>query len=468
MKKTSKSLFQAAAEKYTSFSSEIKNNKKVFLEQLKQTTPMTPADLNKAYTGKDAGKTPPTPTFSNFGASNPGGNEKPSPVVQPSPIATAPGQTPQGTAPGQPTAVAGAPAGPTPQQTALLTDTTAKKTVLPDGRVLIEDPKNPQIYIVQSAEDAKKAGTSIRESVKATIYTVEDIMKALTTLSTGAVSDVSSINNQEYGMSGEGTTKVSPAGDMLVDEEDETATADKGLTTTDEADDGPNVDQGGELGTSGSGIGPKKVTGDTGSTWSGLGGSKSPGVGGSETEEGEEVVPNDKTGVDPSYTQEDGQEATEKGKDFTKGAGQAKPQTQTAKSTEPEIGEGEACGEGESEACGEAEMEANPSGKESAFWVPGDDLLGLKDIIGSVAKGNGVPDAQETIAKDANGMLVKKPTTPMHTPPNMRQYVRTNGVPTASSMGQQQQPADISDLDGIMGMDAQSDRALNISLNFNF
>ena len=474
MKKPSKSLFQVAAEKYTSISFELKENKKTFFEQLAATTPMSAADLNKSYTGKDAGKVPPTPAFTDFGASSPGGNEKPTPVVQPAPIATAPGQMAPQAVPGQVAPTAGAPAGPTPQQTALLTDPAAKKTPLPDGRVLIEDPKNPQIYVVQSAEDAKRAGTAIRESVKATIYTVEDIMSALTTLSTGAVSEVSSVNNEEADMSEEGTTKVKPAGDVLVDEEEEGEPSDEGLNTADEADDGPNVDQASELGASGSEIGPKSVTGSTDSVWSGLGGSKSPGVASSETE-GDRVVPNNKTGIDPSYTQEDGQENIETEKKDSQ-TGEEEPvsdPTDMLKGPNKATGMGtkEACGEGE--ACGEAEVEGetNPSGKESAFWVPNDDMLGLKDIIGSVAKGNGVPDSQETIAKTADGVLVKKPTTPIHTPPNMRQYVRTNpmpGTPGMSNIGMNGQPADISDLDSVMGMDTASDRALNISLNFNF
>ena len=457
MKKSPKSLFQVASEKYTSISSELKETKKIFFEQLKVAAPMTATDLNKAYSGKEAARTPPTPVFSSFGASNPGGNEKPTPVVQPAPVATAPGQ--QGQAPAfSPSPVTGiaSTAGPTQQQIFLLTNPAAKKTPLPDGRILIEDPKNPDLYIIQSAEDAKRAGTAIRESVKATIYTVEDIMSALTTLSTGAVSEVDSVSN-ECGMSEEeeGTVNnIKPAGDTLVDEEEEETNSNDGLNTTDEADDGPNVDQSGELQASGSETGPEKVTGTTDSSWSGLGGVKAPEVEGSKTEK--EIVPDDKTGVDPSYTQED-----EQGKDFATGAGEAKPETVTANSAEPEIGESE------------DETELNPSGKKSAFWLPNDDLLGLKDIVKDVSKSHGVPDAQETIGKDASGNLVKKPTMPAHSMPNMKQYVRTNpppGIPgnMPSVIPQGGQPVDISDLDGVMGMDTKDDRALNISLNFNF
>lgn len=465
MKKPSKSLFQVAAEKYTSISSDLKKSKQVFFEQLEQTTPMTAADLNKSYTGKDAGKTPPRPTFSNFGASNPGGSEKPAPVTQPAQVAIAPGQT-AGPAAGQlaPPA-AGAPAGPTPQQTALLTDPAAKKTVLPDGRVLIEDPKNPQIYVLQSADDAKKAGTAIRESVKATIYTVEDIMSALKTLSTGAVSEVSSVSNDDE-------DGVNPVGDTLIDPNDAEAPED-GIDGDDggdrddyaDADVDEADDNGMQPSTSSEISSPSSGSGFTPSSSASTGSATSA----SSFQSNKPMEKKDNlTGVDDSYTQEGGtempaKEAPGKNKAFAKGAGQHEEDPNTANASAPEIGEGgAACGEGET-------CEANPSGKESAFWMPGDDLLGLKDIVGSVAKGNGVPDAQQTIAKDANGMLVKKPTTPMHSPPNMRQYVKTNGVPGAPSViPQGGQPVDISDLDGVMGMDAKSDRALNISLNFNF
>jgi hypothetical protein len=91
--------------------------------------------------------------------------------------------------------------------------------------------------------------------------------------------------------------------------------------------------------------------------------------------------------------------------------------------------------------------------------------------VGSINKDVSGVNAQQTIGKDATGNLVKKPTMPAHSIPNMRQFVKTNGVPGAPSvlgMGQGGAPVDVSDLDGVMGMDTANDRALNISMNFNF
>lgn len=110
------------------------------------------------------------------------------------------------------------------------------------------------------------------------------------------------------------------------------------------------------------------------------------------------------------------------------------------------------------------EAEVNPSGKESAFWVPDNDLLGLSDIISTGAKKNGVPDSQVDIVKDANGNLAKKPMG--HMAPNMRQYVRTSAAPGMPMTAQS--AVLMPDLDSVMGLDPTTDKALNISLNFNF
>ena len=460
--KHSKSLFKIATEKYTSMSSDLKETKKLFLEAM--ASPVSAADLNKSYSNqqiKANNSQIPQPEFSNPQSSNtvsnPGGKEKPAPVANPA----AP-------APGQPQAAPPAPGG--QPQTLDLTRKDLKITKLADGRILYEDP-DPNSTIPPVVQAPNQMPGSIKESVKATIYTVEDIMSALSVLGGGSNSEALTAPD----LSEEGDAKVNPAGDMLVDEEDDTNSdgmtdmsgdTSSGDSEVSENDNPDSVDQSGEMGTSGSDTNPSKIDGKTDSTWSGIGGKKAPEVEG-EGDTKKKVIPDDKTGVDSSYTQEDGQEATEKGKDFTKGAGQAKPEINA--SAEPQLGEGEGCAEDGSCVEDESEMEANPSGKESAFWVPNDDMLGLKDIVGTVAKKNGVPNAQETIGKDAAGNLVKKPTTPKHSVPNMRQYVKTNGVPGAPSIiPPGGQPVDISDLDDVIGMDSTNDRALNISLNFNF
>jgi len=454
--KNPKSLFKIAADKYTSMSSELKETRKLFLEDI---APISAADLNKSYSNKQVKANDvqiQQPEFSNpqntNTASNPGGKEKPTQVAPANPAAPSPGQ---------PATQA------TPQMD--LNNPNLQITELPDGRKLYVDPKNPTQGFILSKEEAAASAVPIKEATTIPIYTTEDIMSALSVLGGGSNSEALTAPD----LSEEGDVAVKPAGDMLVDEEDDTAT--DGMTDVSDTDgnsevsedENPDsVDQSGEMKVSGNETNPSKVDGKTDSTWSGIGGKVSPEVEGEKTEK--EIIPDDKTGVDNSYTQEDGQEATEKGKDFTKGAGDSKDQPNT-NSAEPQIGEGEGCST--EEECGtmEAEQEANPSGKESAFWVPNDDMLGLKDIVGTVAQNNGVPNAQETIGKDAEGNLVKKPTTPKHSIPNMRQYVRTNGVPGAPSViPQGGQPVDISDLDNVMGMDTSNDKALNISLNFNF
>ncbi len=424
--KTSKSLFKLAADKYTSMSSELKETRKAFLEDI--STPISAADLNKSYSNKQVKANNvqiPQPQFSNpentNTTSNPGGKEKPVQQVPPTNPAANQNQS--------------------TQQTPIdLTNPNLQITELPDGSKLYVDPKNPTQGFIQP-KDTTNLAAPIKEDTTIPVYTTEDIMSALSVLGGGSNSEALSapdLSEEDK----EGTVSVKPAGDVLVDEEDDDNSTD-GMTDTSsensevsENDDPDSVDQSGELRTSGNETNPVKVGGKTDSTWSGINGQKSPEVEGEKTEK--EIIPDNKTGVDSSYTTEKG--STEK----------------TNLETDIQSEENN-------------EEDTNPSGKESAFWVPNDDILGLKDIVGTVAKNNGVPNAQETIGKDASGNLVKKPTTPKHSTPNMRQYVKTNGVPGAPSViPQGGQPVDISDLDNVIGMDTTNDRALNISLNFNF
>lgn len=451
MKKPTKSLFQIAAEKYTSISLDLKETRKAFLEET-----ISASDLNQAYAKQQAkvnNSNVQQPQFSDPQAANtrstPGGNETPAPAQANSNPAVSAQGTPQA-----------APGVAVPAMD--LTRTDLKITKLPDGRLLYEDPKNPNTPpVIQDPNKAQVPGAikeSAIKSAKAHIYTVEDIMSALSVLSTGDV--VASENDMSDDLDGGEIVDVKPAGDVLANEEDESEDESGDLTSTDEAGDSPNVDQSGELQASGNTTGSQKSTVGKDSSWTGPKGVESPSPeANTDTESSKEEGEQEDTSA--------GEEKTEQGKDFTKGAGEVAPSAMN--STTPEIGEGESCGE--DEACGEGEVEGetNPSGKDSAFWVPNDDLLGLKDIVGTVAKANGTPNAQETIGKDATGNLVKKPTTPTHSIPNMRQYVRTNGVPGAPSViPQGGQPVDISDLDSVIGMDSQNDKALNISLNFNF
>ena len=442
---TPKSLFKVATEKYTDISSTLKETRRTFLQELALAqAPATAADLNKAYTDKqvkDNPAQPQQPQFSNPQAanttSNPGGSETPKPPPA-NPAAPAPGQ-PAAPAPGAAPAFD-------------LTNPNLQITDLPDGRKLYIDPQNPTQGFIQTKEDAAKSGVVSAQLESAVhVYTTEDIMSALSTLSTGAVSEVAST---DHDMEGDEATTVKPAGDTLVDEEDDSSTdgtsempSSGDSSEVSEEDEPATADQSDEVSASGSETGPEKVDGGNESSWSGLGGKQSSSVEGSEeeTDESEGLA--------------------------TKGAGEAEPATVDGNSPAPEIGEGEQAPCGEGEACeGEKpeEVEGNASGKDSAFWVPNDDLLGLKDIVGDVSKDTSGVNAQETIGKDAVGNLVKKPTTPAHSVPNMRQYVKTNAAPGMPMIPPGGQPVDISDLDSVMGMDAKSDKALNISLNFNF
>ena len=469
--KTPKSLFLTAAKKYTSFSSDVKQSKKLFLEEL--TSTMSATDLNKVYSGNDDKSKVATAAIKGINTDtntsyNPGGHENSQAAPSNNPAASAPNAQANSAPPG----------------TIDLTNPNLVITDLPDGRRLFEDPTNPtQPPFIQSKEDvqkfdaAKKVMQPKLENVSAYGPTFEDIMSALTTLSTGEVLNsplASEDNDPSMGLG-----EVKPSGDTLAPMNKE-----KG-EKTDEAMDEPVTSTSSEL---------SMPSGN--SSMASSSSSNSP-MSASSTDSNattsEKTDNNERTGVDDSYVQEKGGpgQDEENKKEFTKGAGEAKPQAMNAGSSESENENSKETSNGSTETewvggtapsteCGtsgnmamsEIEPETNPSGKDSAFWVPGDDLLGLKDIIGSVAKSNGVPDAQETIGKDASGNLVKKPTTNTHqVMPNMRQYVRTNPPPGNSPMMPNagiQQPVDISDLDSVMGMDTKQDKALNISLNFNF
>ena len=463
-----KSLFQVATEKYTSLSKDIAKDKKTFLFEMDATS------LNQLYAGKDDKQAKPI-TFSDNTdsntdsntASDPGGSEKP-------------------TTPSQPAAIPG-PKNPeassVPSTSAGTLDVTGPdviKTKLADGRTLCEDPtgKVPPVILtpeqVQSLETVKNIIHPKFESVnrrkKSLEPTNEDILDALKTLSTGEVMATSIPEDGEM---------VQPAGDTLHEEGEDTHSED-GELATDEAMSEPATSTSSDIEAPPDGI--KSSTASSSSTGSKGSASSFMPEKSMETNKGDD----NRSGVDSSYTVENdkanpqeyngaGAAKVKANKFSGGGAGAGKDFGHTGES-EPEIGENSSCVSGEygSETEGDCaysmEGETNPSGKESAFWVPDDDILGLKDIIATNAKNNGTPDAQETIGKDATGNLVKKPTTPVRAIPNMRQYVKTNPMTSIPNMGPtgNNQPVDISDLDGVMGMDAQSDRALNISLNFNF
>jgi hypothetical protein len=467
--KKSKSLFQAATEKYTSLHSDLAETKKAFLEGMSAT------DLNKLYAGSDkkAPSTPTTSTTSNT-KSNPGGSENPNPASSP-------------------VGKDGSSANTDLQQVASFADALPVK--LPNGDTILVNPTTGEIIVgsdtpgsvtVQSKQDVtelQNLAGNVKDILGKSMPTNEDIMSALTTLSTGEVMDTShDIVGEDDGSL---STEVQPTGDVLVDEGDK-----DGLSTEQEASAEPMTSTSSDISS------PSDSTSQASSANTGAPMSASSNM---PTEETKDPV----TGVDDSYVAEKdedtkGKEETEEKapegnigieKDSTKGAGETPevnskaigsaidPQSQDS-SKEFAKGAGEYHEPGKvgesSPALGEEapEGEGSPSGKDSAFWVPGDDMLGLKDIVSTVAQKNGTPNAQETIGQDAAGNLVKKPTTPTHSIPNMRQYVRTNGVPGAPSvMGMGSgQPVNISDmgLDDLMGMDTATDKALNISLNFNF
>lgn len=499
--KKSKSLFQVAAEKYTDISSELKTNKKAFLEA-------TVADLNKLYTKSKVGAIKdgvPTPDFSSMEKINIGGSESSNKTESPTGGVKAdvqpnnPNISPSGGKPG-----------------------TAEPAELAKGLQLVNIngvnyiiADNPEDYKFGKASDFKEYQAATQKFTKslgeaATIYTVEDIMSALSVLGGGSNSEAFTSPMalpEDDGLS----INVGPVGDTLVKEDD----GDGGLSidTDNDMNEGEgddNTDDANEIteapleagSTSGTtGVSSELMSPTSGPTTPKT--SPSTGSAGSASSFTTEKQ-DDLTGVDDSYVTEKDKESKEKApednigipKAQTKGAGEAPEETSDALGPALNDGDGSdesvwsagsgsgkpmAKGAGESSEDGTGqvgevqpqigEADGNPSGKESAFWLPNDDLLGLKDIVGDVTKGANGVNAQQTIAKDANGNLVKKPTTPTHSIPNMRQYVKTNGVPGAPSvlgMGQGGAPVDISDLDGVMGMDTANDRALNISMNFNF
>lgn len=455
-----KSLFLIATEKYTSLPSDLSEMRKLFLDEA-----VSVAELNKLYSGSKPSTAPKvSPTVTTNTKSNPGGHETPagSTTTSPTPTSNAEASamdTLSGFSDVKPITLANG-------------DQVLINTITGEIIVGSDDPNKVVVRNKTDVTQLQKLAVSAKDIFGKSMPTNEDIMSALSTLSTGEV-----MNTENDILSDDVATDVKPAGDVLVDTEEdedvEEASAEPMTSTASE--------QGSGEGSNGSTI---NGTGQE-SSWNGLGGSKSPGLAGSETSEA--TPAGDKTGVDDSYmteTEDDTEEETSetnKGipKETSKGAGEAPEQTSKAvgpaldnvgdnKDISKGAGELDSTGQvGESEP--EVGEDSNPSGKESAFWLPNDDLLGLKDVVGSVAKGNGVPDAQETIGKDANtGALVKKPTTTTHAMPNMRQYVRTNPVPGMPQIPMGGQPVDISDLDSVMGLDSGSDKALNISLNFNF
>jgi hypothetical protein len=508
--KKSKSLFQVAAEKYTNISSELKTNKKAFLEA-------TVADLNKLYTKNKVGDIKdgvPEPNFDSMPKLNIGGSESSNKTESPTGGVANTTQTNPNASP------VGNPGSSDPAELAK-----GLQLVNINGvNYIIAD--NPEDYKFGKASDFKEYQAATDKFTKsigeaATTYTVEDIMSALSVLS----GNTEVLANHGTDILGDDlATKVSPVGDMLVKEDD----GDGGLSVSaedeaakssmseeegdDNTDDANEVEEGipemsGTTGTTSASselMSPTDGTSDKTSPSTGQPGSAS-----SFTTEKQDGL----TGVDDSYVTETGKgkETEEKApegnigisQDTSKGAGEAPEENSGALgpvADQQDGGAGEsvwsagtnsgkpmAKGAGASmedgtgqvgeqqpqvgEASDEMGPDGNSTGKDSAFWLPNDDLLGLKDIVGSVAKDNGVPNTQENIVKDpATGALVKKPTTPVHSIPNMRQFVKTNPPPgTVTNMGQGQ-PVNISDmgLDDVMGMDTANDRALNISMNFNF
>ena len=454
--KPSKSLFQLAAKKYTSFSAEVSAARKVFLEELTSTQPtMDAAGLNQLYSGNKDKK--PTPASAGFSSpekadtsSNPGGSETPAPVAS--------------NTPGNP-AASPTPADATAGDTMDLTNPNLKVVPQPDGSVLYIDPANPTKPFLQSKQDAEKtaaAKTLLQPKMESIhVYTTEDIMSALNTLA----GKTEALTDNTMDMSGDETTSVGhePAGDTLIGEEDD---EDGSMT---EAMPEPATSTSSEISS------PSDGTSSASSSSTGSAGSASSFMP-TETEEKDR-----ETGVDDSYTTESEKEkgAGEAEEETSSALGPAQDVTWDAGKGDPAIAKGAGTldptghtGETAPELGEQAVDSSQEGNKESAFWIPNDDIMGLKDIVGDVSKGNGVPNTQENIVKDpATGALVKKPTMPAHAVPNMRQYVKTNGVPGAPSVlgGQATgQPVDISDLDSVMGMDPSKDKALNISLNFNF
>jgi hypothetical protein len=489
--KNKKSLFQAATQKYTTLQADIKDAKKTYFEGL--AGPKDAMELNALYSGakKDSNG---SIQFSTIPPSKPGGSESSNKTESPtggvgtSPTPTAqPGVNPA-TGASEPTQIA---------------DGLQVVTIDGQNYIIADNPENfkygklSDFKELQAAQD--KFNKSIKEST--TVVTTEEVLDAavkngpldfLSVLSQGSNSEAFSSPMalpEDDGMS----VGVQPAGDVLVGEDEENENESGEVA---EASAEPMTNTSSEI------MSPSD--GNSSSTSASTGSADSASAFMPSSTEDNHGTQDEVTGVSNEYTTEKGKEGqgpaptpnTDVSKAQTKGAGEAEETDSSALGPAQDItwdagkgdktiakGAGEAdnsgqvgetpgqIGESENEtADGTSEMEANPSGKDSAFWLPNDDLLGLKDIVGTSAKKGGVPDAQTTIGKDAAGNLVKKPTTPAHSIPNMRQYVKTGAQlagPHAPGQGLPQ-PVDISDLDGVMGMDTTNDRALNISMNFNF
>lgn len=486
------SLFQAAAKKYTSFQTDVKEAKKSYMEAFTAPVDSTDANLQAAkYAGDKRQDDKDTIQFSTIPPSNPGGSENSNKTESSSGGINTP-SAPTPTAPG-------GTAEPNDLMKGLQVVTIGGKNYIvadkPDNYEFVNSQNLDKFKALQAAQD--NFNKTIKENT--TVITTEDVLDStlkngpldfLSVLSQGSNSPslsspmtVPSVND------GTNVNNVKPVGDILVGEDEENE--DAGLQV-DEASAEPMTNTSSEISSPSDGMSSatSPSTGSDGSASSFM-----------PTEEEEEVgneTQDNTTGVSSDYTTEKQNKAPEGNigidKNASAGAGEAEEKNSKVlgPSTDPagdvgagkqftkgagEIGPEDSEGKvGESEPhIGEAEIQPNdnqsPSGKDSAFWLPSDDLLGLKDIIGTSAKHAGVPDAQQTIGKDAAGNLVKKPTTPMHSVPNMRQYVKTGAQLNQGGPGNTNslpQPVDISDLDGVMGMDSQNDRALNISMNFNF
>ncbi len=386
------SIINIALSKYTSFAEDIKVAKSIFSEGLSTT------ELNKLYSGAaDKNSTVKQPVFSQPGDENPNS----SPVGK---VASEIGNTDSDTATELDTLDG-------------ISDT--KPITLPNGDEVLINPitgeitvssNDPNKVVIRSKQDMTKlqglANSAKSILDKPSVVTNEDIMSALTTLSTG---DVVLLEPEK-----DSTIKVvNNSDDVLIPNE----------KTNEDGTPQPEISTASELmePTDGTSTKTSKSTGKPGSASAYMP---------IKTE-----IKDMLTGVDSSYTVEDDSDNTKSDE----------------KKDPDDLDE--------------------LSGKESSFWVPDDDLLGLSDIVKTVSAANGVPDAQTNIVKTSDGTLVKKPTTPAY---NIKQYVKTTNPPISRQFGNigsgsaTTSNLDISDLDKVLGMDSESDRALNISLSLKF
>ena len=479
--KKSPSLFQVAAKKYTTFSADLKDAKKVFLEQLTSTQPATTASAPPSAGGTEV---PPGTS----GSEKTTGSENP-----PTLASLAPGQkSEQAQAPGAGMAA--------PAIDLMDPDTEVKEF---DGKTMAFNKNVPGQAMILNPEQvaAYKAMKTLApqneavEKENTEDHTTGDILGPLSTLSRGPEGLKETDNMGE--MDDSDITEVTgPAKDTLVSEDEDDGNAPSGTEMEGESEgtaepatsSSPEMGHPQSMGMSSPSAGLARNQASSSNT-----GDKDSASSFQTDEPTNEVSteksPGETTGVSGDYTTEAGKEGEEgkedttqtsdtTGKEFAKGAGDATEKDSGAlgpalQNTSVNAGTTNKNASANSEMEGENGI-TDPNAKEDAFWVPGDDegFGGLKDVVSTVAQKAGVPDGQTAIVKDpATGALVKRPTMPPHAIPNMRQYVKTNGVPGAPSVlgaGMGHNPVDISDLDGVMGMDTASDRALNISLNFNF